>query len=227
MEGGTAGDESLLRALAGMLNEYMSLDTVVSADAPDDGAGADGSVAADARAEDDGDDDGGTVGVPGRYHGTATAIDSSGLSPPIDDLPPPPIPTAPQSSVLDLSADTFTSLIADIVNADAVQACAGQQRTALESARRIIKDLNRSNTQLGHDFPSVQRDVMKCLNLVDSIRKDMQRTELSIARTKQMLHIDALALPQIPASPGASWSTVKTDVSSRSVRNDGPASSKS
>ena len=68
---------------------------------------------------------------------------------------------------------------------------------------------------------------MKCLNLVDSIRKDMQRTELSIARTKQMLHIDALALPQIPASPGASWSTVKTDVSSRSVRNDGPASSKS
>ena len=39
--------------------------------------------------------------------------------------------------------------------------------------------LNRSNTQLGHDFPSVQRDVMKCLNLVDSIRKDMQRAELS------------------------------------------------
>ena len=120
----------------------------------------------------------------------------------------------------------YTSTIKTVVNINNTQIPYVPYHidTVISAAIKSLVQLNRSNTQLGHDFPSVQRDVMKCLNLVDSIRKDMQRTELSIARTKQMLNIDALTLPQIPASPGASWSTVKTDVSSRSVRNDGPAS---
>ena len=103
--------------------------------------------------------------------------------------------------MLDRSADAYAALITSIVDVDAVSACAGKQAIVLESAHRIIKDMKRNNAQLGHDFPSVQRDVMKCLNLVDSIRKDMAETEKSIARAKEMLGIDSLLFQQTPVSP--------------------------
>ena len=198
MEGEAPGDENLILALGGMLDEYMNLDSFPNDGAREDGAGM--HVSVDSSQTASGRDDGSNTGVADSSGAAATGVSASSDSA-IDSSSPSPIPMGSRSRLLDGSADVFTEIIAGIVDADAVSACAGQQSIALESARRIIKDLHQSNARLGHDFPSVQRDVMKCLNLADSIRKDMEETERSIARTKEMLHIDALALQQIPMSP--------------------------
>ena len=178
-------DESLRIALDGMLDEYMRLDPVDQQKQEmlnENDNFSTQNTGSCAVVSDDG-----TCVSDGR--GSTPSVENlhvAALTEPLSQ------PGVPRSTVLDGSADTFTALVADIVNGGAVSACGAQQERSLELARRISKDLNRCNAQLSHEFPLVQQDVMKCLNLVDRIHKDMLETELSISRTKKLLNIDSL-----------------------------------
>ena len=174
-------DETLRQALDGMLDEYMTLDPVTEL----------------------GPDNVDSTNIPASIKAADSASgEHTSNTKTLNNISPSSVKLIVQSdaknrsTVLDNSADVFSSLLNDIVNADAVSECSYQQDTALETAQRIVGALKRCNARLGHDFPVVQRDVMKCLNLVDSIRNDMQKTENSIARTKKLLQIDGIH--QIP-----------------------------
>lgn len=182
-------DENLLKALDGMLDEYMTLDLVKG-------------------------DTGGKHDDDMLHSQTGELVSESGTSARLldnvsDDFKAASNKTSPSadqvggdlskqkcSTILDGPADIFSSFLSDMVDAHALERCSDHQQISRETTNRIIEDLQRCNLKLRHDFPVVQRDVMKCLNLVDSIRCDMQKTEDSIARTKELLHIDSL--PNVP-----------------------------
>ena len=184
-------DENLRQALDGMLDEYMTLDPVTIEDGDKSSHSSPDVQAIASTPESD---------APVKYIADSSdAFDATSvkISPSLAKVGE-DSNKQKRSTILDGSADIFSRFLSEMVDAHALEACSDQQQISMETTYRIIDEFRRCNLKLSHDFPAVQRDVMKCLNLVDSICCDMQKTEESIARTKKLLHIDSLR--QIPTN---------------------------
>ncbi len=192
-----AADPALTAHLAGLLDEFLTLDGPVAAPP------AAATPAATPAATSQGDTAPASPTAPSPTP-SPPPPPTTAPSPPPPSPPPPTTTAAPprvavRPSPLGPAADTFARLFGPSFVQSSIGEVARQHEDSIEAAQRIAASLGRCNEALQEDFPAVQRDVTKCLILVDKIREDMAATQASIQRSQEILKLESLhSMPVLP-----------------------------